>query len=414
MKNFRIAVLLILTFTAAEAFSIANLHFRFNNFYVVDGGANADTLIFDVEVRSDTAGTYIMSFLTEIQYNNTVFGANALPVAYIPYTTSNGGMVGPTLILASGPTAPANNRFRYGLRQLGGTYNPANLGLVPTSTWGKLIKYKMLIVNSTGNLGMSFYLSGMTSNEKYVKVSTTSTIDYSPLIADNDLLTVPATPTSLSLMLSELADPSDSNADFVEIYNPGPNNADLATYPWYLTMYNGTTYQNVQLTGTLNSGSTYVVAGSSFTSNYPGKTANLTASFIENSGTVTYYLSLFGEYGVGTTKDVYNGTTLPFTGKHAVRPYPQTSPNTTFTSSEWTLSDAATIDATPGSHRATITWDGTTDSDFRDTTNWTRPYVPDVGHNVTVPLDVQFAPVIPNGLNARINNLNVDAGAPPQ
>ena len=49
-------------------------------------------------------------------------------------------MVSPYLNIAFGPASPTTNSFRYGKTQLYGPYNPANLALVPTSGWGKVVR----------------------------------------------------------------------------------------------------------------------------------------------------------------------------------------------------------------------------------------------------------------------------------
>lgn len=407
MKKTIPILFLLLTLAGSRVLAADTLHCRFNDFMVIDG-TPYDTLVFDVEMRTSTAGTYLCITQLDVIFNKVVFGANAKP-----YSIEELGLISPAMFFPAGPTNPTDSSFRYGKSGFP-PFDPTTLTLMPTTGWGELMRIKMLVLNNSQPCRVSFSISAMTGNQKFVKSYSFTSLTYSPFVADNHLKDFPSTPTVFNLMISELGDPTDSGADFVEIYNPGPNKINFSQVPWYLTMYNGSTYQSARLSGSVSAGMTHVVAGPSFAAAFPGKPASQIASFIENGGTVSYYLSVFGDYSAGTTIDIYNGGSLPYTGKQAVRPYGIESPNDAFTPAEWHLSDAATMDMTPGSHRATVVWDGSSDEDWRDTTNWTRSFVPDVGHNVRVPEGTTVFPVIEPTNIARCHNLQVEVAPPPE
>ena len=286
-------------------------------------------------------------------------------------------MMTPAMDVEVGPVSQTDSIFRYGAFQLFGPFDPDNLALVPTSSWGKLIRCKMLVQDNSENTGLHFKLSTMTGNQKFVQNDTNVLSNYSPIFASNDLLDFPSTPTVFNLMFSEISDPSNSDAGFVEIYNAGDYSVDFSLYPWYLTLYDGS-YHSLQLTGTLDAGATHVIGGSSFSTAYPGKTADQTFNYVENSGMDSCFLSFLNAYNNGILIDLYDGSTAAYTGKHAVRPYVIDSPSTVFSSSDWNITPATNMDMTPGSHHATLDWDGSSDDNWRDTSNWTPPYVPDV------------------------------------
>ena len=63
---------------------------------------------------------------------------------------------------------------------------------------------------------------------------------------------------NVSLMFSEIGDPSNTTTNFVEIYNAGSTSVDFTNhYSWFLSV-NGSS--SVQLTGTLAAGAKYTVA----------------------------------------------------------------------------------------------------------------------------------------------------------
>ena len=288
----------MLAYLSLASFGSDTLFYRFNNFQVIDGAPN-DTLIFDLEIRSFTAGTYLQGFQTDIYFNTAAFGTNAQPVGITPLA-----MVGPGLILPLGPANPTNNSFRYSLTAFPPPYNPATLSLVPTASWGKLIRYKMLVLDNSQLAGMQFNITAMTNNQKFIKVAGMTTTKYVPIVAKNDLLNLPLTLTNNDLLFSEVADPDGSNAFFVEVYNAGDTPVDFSIYPWYITAYDGVIYTNVQMTGTIGINDTWVIGSdqTAFTGAYPGRVADL-YNPVAGLGTTYYYLNTFGPYLSGNLID---------------------------------------------------------------------------------------------------------------
>jgi hypothetical protein len=280
----------------------------------------------------------------------------------------------------------------------------SNLTQVP-ATFTPYLKVKLVIADENQNAGITFAESLMNGNQYYLTTPGTP-IPYGTCVFDNTFNLLPLNPNT-NLLISEVADPSNSSANFVEIYNAGASSVDFESYfSWYLN-FNGTS--GIRLTGSLPAGGKYVVAenAANFTAAYPGKSYNLVSSGVGTSGNVNFVLTTFGDYTSGTSIDTYNGAASGFdyTGKHAVRKYPVVSPNPTLTASEWAIVTATNMDMTPGSHRATIIWDGSLDINWSDTTNWTPSYVPDPGHNAQIPAAVVPPPTLSTGAFSNCHNV---------
>jgi len=112
-------------------------------------------------------------------------------------------------------------------------------------------------------------------------------------------LTANATPPAL--IISEVSDPSDVyQARFIELYNAGEATIDFDTETWYLCRQtNGTiTWENKQLTGSINSGETYVIANNNDnTADYFYQNYNFMADFhyggSAGNGDDGYFLYIF-------------------------------------------------------------------------------------------------------------------------
>lgn len=405
MKNIKTLLIILLGFIGYTALGSDTLYVRFNNYFVKDGPTN-DTLIFDVEYKSFTTGTYLVACQIDISYNTAVFGLNALPVS-----VQNLSLIGAALTINVGPTNPANNRFRYAVTQLLPPYNPANLSLVPTTTFGGVLRFKMLILDNTQPAGMQFILAGgMTGTQKFVKIFTSTASTYAPVVAKNDLLNLPTTPTIFNLLISEVADPTGSNADFVEIHNPGASAVDFSIFPWYLTVWDGASYSNVKLTGSIAAGDSYIIGGTFYSGGFPSIPADITSGIVTGGGTLYHYLTTYGPYTEGMFIDYYGGVGSTYTGMHAVRHYSVVVPSTTFNASEWVISTAQDVDMTPGSQRLTFTWDGSSSTDWHTQANWSSDLIPDAGQNVVIPNN-GITPIIGFGDNAYMNDLTINSGA---
>ena len=418
MRKIYFAAIVTLLFLGINAYSQdTTITFRFYNYQVVEGTTH-DTLIFDVQAKGNTSNTYPTSYGIVISFSQPVFGDSALPVYFerLELATPSGYNYN------DDTTSASINRFSSSYNAfvffpphggLTGGFDISTLSNLTTQFQG-VARYKMLILG-TGNTGIEFYQPTMNGQQFYILTGGgTQTIAYGAVEYDNSLLTFPSTPTTYHLMISEVADPSDSNGDFVEIYNAGAAAIDLDAYPHYLTCYDGATYQSVALTGSMAPGDTRVIGGPSFASAYPGKTADHTAGFVEGSGTLSFYLTAFYPYSDGIFIDRYEGSSTAYTAGHAVRPYRDVSPDTTFTPGDWKVTSAATMDMTPGSHRITLTWDGSSNDTWRDTANWTPSYVPDVGHNAEVPAAVAEKPTVNSGNLATCNDFIVGSAVPGQ
>lgn len=377
-----------------------SIEYRFNNFQVVPG-PGPDTLIFDVEARSNTSTTYTTTFSLKINFSSTAFGANAVPIVVQPLVLGQPiGYNFNTLAISVSATRFATtfqaNRLFAPFNAFGNTYQTAYLSNLTTSYQG-LVRYKMLITG-TGNLGVEFYITGygsMQTGQNYVLTSGgTLTTPYSPITAANTMINLPPDPTNFDLLISEVGDPSNSSTNFVEIYNAGASSINFGAYPWFLSFNNAS---SVQLTGTLAAGAAYTVAYDNV-----DFTPDLVSTLVGTGGTTDYLLSLYSNYVDGQAIDAF---TFDFAGKHAVRHYDIVSPNVTPTASEWVFSAAEDIDMTPGSHRGSVNWSGVNDA-WRDRANWAEGLIPDAAHDVYIP-NSGIGPVINYSSNAFANNLSI-------
>jgi hypothetical protein len=413
MKSIKSLLLILMLFLGISVMASDTLYYRYNNYYVKPGSPK-DTLIFDVEIRSSTLTTYLVGVQVDVQFNTAVFGINAKPVVVqrLALVANN-----PPYNLEPGVANPATNKFRWACSQLLPPYNIGTLSLVPTTTWGKLVRFKMLVNSNAQDAGILFDIAAMSQTQYFCLVTGNTKYKYAPVVAWNDLVNMPTTLTVLNLMISEVGAPMspNNNAMFIEIYNPGDNAVDFSIFPWYITQEtNGTTRANIQLTGLIGADGTYVIAHDQTNFVAAGFTADQYSTVINNGGGETYVLSNFGEYSVGTTVDIYgqigstgSGQPWYFANSHAVRHYPVVNPNLTWTASEWVISGAENIDLTPGSHRTTLTWNGSSSNVWRARDNWTANFVPDAGHNVTIPGTVGTFAHISNGDNAYTNDLDI-------
>ena len=170
--------------------------------------------------------------------------------------------------------------------------------------------------------------------------------------------------TGSSLIISEVADPSDNaNARFVELYNAGGSSIDLAAGTWFLCkqVNGGTTWDEVALTGTVAAGSTYVIAFSTtnYTAAYPTAPApNQANGNVSGNGDDAYFLFSGGRHTNGVMEDALGvldqdgtGMAWEYLDRRAVRQTAVTAGNPTWTASEWTIPTAAGVaDMTPGVH----------------------------------------------------------------
>jgi predicted extracellular nuclease len=162
-----------------------------------------------------------------------------------------------------------------------------------------------------------------------------------------------------TLIISEVADPGDNwEGRFVELYNATDSTIDLDANSYYLSRQSngGSTWGDIQLTGTIGSGEVYIIGYSSFESIY-GFAPDVSSSNINGNGDDGYFLYSGGDHTSGTLEDAYgvidtdgSGEAWEYENSRAVRNENTGNSNNTWTASEWTISSADVSDMTPGMH----------------------------------------------------------------
>ena len=165
-----------------------------------------------------------------------------------------------------------------------------------------------------------------------------------------------------ALLISEVADPSGTGADayrFVELYNAGNNVIDLAADEWNLSIQkNGSSWGDIELTGTISAAGTYVIAKNQvdFTDEY-GEIPNQEDARVDGNGDDAYGLYSDGDHSSGTLIDIYGefnisgeDTAWEYTDGKAERQVDILGPNNIWIASEWHISSADTGNMTPGAH----------------------------------------------------------------
>ena len=235
--------------------------------------------------------------------------------------------------------------------------------------------------------GGTLLYNGTTSPQSHSGLTSGQTVNYKAWSYDgNDYstgLTANATPPAL--IISEVSDPSDVyQARFIELYNAGEATIDFDTETWYLCRQtNGTiTWENKQLTGSINSGETYVIANNNDnTADYFYQNYNFMADFhyggSAGNGDDGYFLYINGDHSTGTLIDAYgvidqDGTSQSweYEDDKAIRKNTISTPNTTWTASEWNIvSSCPTGRMNPDSHPETV-WNGLISASWTTDGNW--------------------------------------------
>ncbi len=245
-------------------------------------------------------------------------------------------------------------------------------------------------------------------------------------IANNHFL--PKNTTVNDILISEVAEGDNQYYGFIELYNPTASTINLATGAYYLSIETSPgNINNVALSGEIPANSSWVATTNGwlifgfyfdvFNFKY-GFTSDQKNNSWELDGYDAVILFKGGPSGSGTRIDLYgelglsgNGRSWQYVNAHAVRKRDVLSPNSTWNQEEWVLVAGESSQMTPKKHRQSLTWTGTT------STNWNafKPgnfsgsnYVPDASDNVTIPSTTN-KPVI-NGASA-CNNLQINSGA---
>lgn len=218
------------------------------------------------------------------------------------------------------------------LTGLSGTFAAATVWSIPA-----------VVLNAGANV---ITVSG--TNNEGMATSAGVTITRAPPPADSDLL------------ISEVADPSDDFlARFVEIYNAGDVAVDFGVDTYYLALQaNGSSWAEVQLTGTVAAGETFLVAlnATNFLAKY-GLEADMQSGVVNGNGNDAYFLYKDADHTIGALVDIYGVINEDGTGKPwnyldaiATRIPEVTQPNTLWSADEWIIASGTTSNATPGVH----------------------------------------------------------------
>ncbi len=193
---------------------------------------------------------------------------------------------------------------------------------------------------------------------KVAPVEAANVVGYTAAPVDTGPVVVP------DLIISEYCDPDASGttgARFIELYNAGSTDIDLADYNVVRESNGGGNYYTISMSGTLTAGSTWVIANDATTfdttfniDTSTNITPDQTHSGISGNGDDTWaiedqsgnVIDILGEYGVDGT-----GEDWEYTDQCISRVSTVTSPNATWTDTEWSFDGAVSAGAgTPGTH----------------------------------------------------------------
>jgi hypothetical protein len=166
-----------------------------------------------------------------------------------------------------------------------------------------------------------------------------------------------------SLFISEVTDPADDySGRFIELYNAGSEIIDFSTTTCYLSRQSngGTSWGDLQLSGTVAAGSAFVIGGSGFEALY-GKAPDQVSGILIGNGDDAYALFTAGDHETGVLHDILGIIDMDGTGElweyedsRALRIVDVLIPNTTWTASEWEIASANYADCDPGTHHGSV------------------------------------------------------------
>lgn len=209
-----------------------------------------------------------------------------------------------------------------------------------------------------------------------------------------------ATSVSVTLFISEIADPSDvANAKYVELYNAGNSDIDFDNKIYYLSRQaNGSGWADIQLTGVILANSTYIISYrvTEFFNSY-NFNADINSGNASGNGDDGYFLFSDGGHETGTLIDAYGVIDVDGTGENweyedskAVRKYSDTIASSVWNPQQWIISSSADhSDMTPGKHHVILTWHGNQSSEWQNNLNWNEgdisaTFMPDAGSRVVI------------------------------
>ncbi len=166
-----------------------------------------------------------------------------------------------------------------------------------------------------------------------------------------------------SLFISEVTDPADDySGRFIELFNAGSEIIDFSTITCYLSRQSngGASWGDLQLSGTVAAGSTFVIGGSGFEALY-GKAPDQVSGILIGNGDDVYALFTAGDHETGVLHDILGVIDVDGTGElweyedsRALRMVDVLIPNTTWTASEWEIASADMADCDPGTHHGSV------------------------------------------------------------
>ncbi len=161
------------------------------------------------------------------------------------------------------------------------------------------------------------------------------------------------------LLISEITDPADDfTGRFIELFNAGAEAVDFSSAIFYLSRQSngGTSWGDVQLTGSVAAGKTYIIGGSAFEAIY-GFAPDLVTGILIGNGDDAYCLYREGDHTTGTLQDIYGeidtdgtGTSWEYVDSRAERVAGVVSPRVVWSVAEWEITPANVIDCDPGTH----------------------------------------------------------------
>ena len=281
------------------------------------------------------------------------------------------------------------------------TVNPSQL----TFTTGNWNSTQLITLNGVDdsevdgdiNVTITVAVNDDISDDDYDGISTVTTVTN-----END--EIPPVP---SLIITEVADPDDQyKGRFVEIYNNGATDINLATEQIYIAIQaNGGSVSSKALSGTLAANEVMIIGNSSNINTYYGFSADEDYGTITGNGDDGYFLYHGGNHSSGTLFDSYgvlgqdgSGQTWFYEDTRAYRNSPKSaSPNTTWTLAEWTVqsTDKNLIDMTPGALEDEFRYDG----------DW-KPR--DVYTNSSATDDVYISSTVTLSANLSVTNFEIE------
>jgi hypothetical protein len=289
---------------------------------VCDAGANYEAFGVDnIQLRGVAPSSPVVGFDNNASSQNE---SNSTFSTLIPVSLSNyGGAQVDLSVAVTGGTAEVSDY----------TLNTSSLSFTADGTMN-------ISIDINDDADTDDETVELTITETTATGTTISTAVHTLTIIDDEMPVVP------QVVITEVGDPADNASNrMVEICNRGNTSVDITG--WSLQGdFNGNTNVDftVSVTGSvsLGAGECFVFANNSFGVSLATCVGSESSGNINSNGDETFWLN-----NGSTQIDIYDGQTLGFTDAIATRNGAITSPNATFTASEWTVASGNTADLTP-------------------------------------------------------------------